>query len=159
MPTNNPRLTITLQPTLAAQLRRLSQLTGNSQSALIAELLEGSTPIFDRMIVLLEAADKAKEAIKGQAVEGLDIAQAKLEKQLGLALDTWDEAATPLLEEMEAITRRRGAKAPARKPAGGTAPRGAPPAGAQATPPSNRGVRSRNPNTKVNNRSKGHGPV
>ena len=54
------RLTITLQPTLAAQLRKLSQLTGNSQSALIGELLEGSGPVFDRMIQVMEAAKTAK---------------------------------------------------------------------------------------------------
>ena len=59
MPAKNPRLTITLQPVLAAQLRRLSELTGNSQSALIAELLEGSEPIFTRMIQVLEAAEQA----------------------------------------------------------------------------------------------------
>ena len=56
MATKNPRLTITLQPSLAAQLRRLSELTGNSQSSLIAELLEGSGPVFDRMIKVMEAA-------------------------------------------------------------------------------------------------------
>lgn len=141
MPTNNPRLTITLQPTLAAQLRRLSELTGNSQSALISELLEGSTPVFDRMIALLEAAHAAKESMRGQVMEGLDVAQAKLEKQLGLALDTMDAATGPLLEQMEAIQRR------AKRAQGGPAPRGVPAAakrGARggSTPLSNRGVRS-----------------
>jgi hypothetical protein len=144
MPAKNPRLTITLQPTLAAQLRRLSELTGNSQSSLIAELLEGSTPVFDRMIVLLEAAHQAKEAMRGQVVEGLDQAQAKLEKQMGLALDTWDTAAAPLLDQMEAIKRRAkasagapgGARAAGRSRSAGGGKRGT------ATPPSNRGVRS-----------------
>lgn len=157
MPAKNPRLTITLQPTLAAQLRRLSELTGNSQSSLIAELLEGSTPVFDRMITLLEAAHQAKEAMRGQVVEGLDDAQSKLEKQLGLALDTWDTAAAPLLDQMEAIQRR--AKAPAR------AARGPRSAGAQAgrkgaagkvsTPLSNRGVRSTPDKPKKSTKSRG----
>lgn len=142
MPAKNPRLTITLQPTLAAQLRRLSELTGNSQSALIAEMLEGSTPIFDRMITLLEAAHQAKDSLRGQAVEGLDVAQSKLEKQMGLALDTWDQAASPLLEQMEAIKRRAARSAPAAaarsaaRPARGGTKQG------KGTPPSNRGVRS-----------------
>ena len=67
MATKNPRLTITLQPSLAAQLRRLSELTGNSQSGLIAELLEGSGPVFDRMIKVMEAAKTAKEAMRGRS--------------------------------------------------------------------------------------------
>ena len=61
MATKNPRLTITLTPSLAAQLRRLSELTGNSQSSLIAELLDGSGPVFDKMIQVLEAAAIAKD--------------------------------------------------------------------------------------------------
>lgn len=154
MPAKNPRLTITLQPTLAAQLRRLSELTGNSQSALIAELLEGSTPVFDRMIALLEAAHQAKEAIRGQAIEGLDEAQGKLERQLGLALDTWDAAAAPLLEQMEDVKRRA-----ARRPSGGPRERGAAEGRSAATPPSNRGVRSRNPKAKVRKTGGNHGPL
>ena len=56
MTTQNPRLTITLQPTIAAQLKELSRLTGNSQSSLIAELLDGSSAVFARVIQVLTAA-------------------------------------------------------------------------------------------------------
>lgn len=146
MPTANPRLTITLEPALAAQLRRLSVLTGNSQSKLIAELLEGSTQVFDRLIRVLEAAEAAKESIKSSTVKDLEVAQAKIEAQLGLALEAMDEGARPLLEEAEAIKRRRSAP---RKRPGGPAERGVPAAGGAPTPPSNRGVRSTNPKKKV----------
>ena len=56
MTTKNPRLTITLEPALAAQIKRMSELTGNSQSAIISELLDGSAPVFERVIKVLEAA-------------------------------------------------------------------------------------------------------
>ena len=59
MPTPNPRLTITLEPSTAAQLRRMSELTGNSQSSMISELLSQSAPVFDRLITVLEAAEVA----------------------------------------------------------------------------------------------------
>ena len=147
MPAKNPRLTITLQPTLAAQLRRLSELTGNSQSALIAELLEGSTPVFDRMIVLLEAAHQAKESMRGKVAEDLSDAQAKLERQMGLALDTWDEAATPLLEHFEDVKRR--ASGGPRRAGGAGGPK------RPATPPSNRGVRSSPDKPKKSTKSRG----
>ena len=79
MPAKNPRLTITLQPSLAAQLRKLSELTGNSQSSMIGELLEGSGPVFDRMIQVLEAAKKAKEAMRGRLADDMEQAQANVE--------------------------------------------------------------------------------
>ena len=138
MPAKNPRLTITLQPVLAAQLRRLSELTGNSQSALIAELLEGSEPIFTRMIQVLEAAEQAKGVIKGKLASDLAEAETKMTGQLGLILDTFDDFTGDLLEEAEKVKRRA-----ARTPRGGDAAPSAPRRAASVrTPLSNRGVRS-----------------
>lgn len=136
MTTKNPRLTITLQPMLAAQLRRMSELTGNSQSALISELLDGSTQVFDRVIKVLEAAEGAKQSIRGKVSADLEAAQGRIESQLQLVMSEFDDATLPLLDEVEAVKRRarrgtrRDADAPARH-AMGAAP----------TPLSNRGVR------------------
>lgn len=133
MPAKNPRLTITLEPSLAAQLRKLSELTGNSQSSLIGELLEGSGPVFDRMIQVLEAAKVAKESMRGKIADDIEQAQAKMEGALGVVLEGFDQWTGSLLDEAEAVTRR------ARR---GPAPRGVSGPGAAApTPISNRGVR------------------
>jgi hypothetical protein len=144
MPTKNPRLTITIEPTLSAQLRRLSELTGNSQSKLIAEMLEGSGAIFERLILVLEAAKTAKESIRGKVAEDIGDAQARIENQLGLILEDFDQTTAPLLQGAEAITRRArkgsagvGAARPHTPP---TAAAALP--GASVTPLSNRGVRS-----------------
>ena len=145
MPTQNPRLTITLEPTLSAQLRRLSELTGNSQSKLIAELLAGSTPTFDRLIRILEAAEAAKESVKGATAGDLREAHERLEGQLGLMLDTLDDAARPLLDEAERIQRRGRKAAPATGQARAARSKSAPPVAGRSghsTPISNRGVRS-----------------
>lgn len=133
MPAKNPRLTITLQPSLAAQLRKLSELTGNSQSALIGELLEGSGPVFDRMIQVLEAAKAAKESMRGKLADDMERAQTKMEGALGMVLDGFDEFTGSLLDEAEAVTRR------ARSGQAGAARSG--PGAAAPTPISNRGVR------------------
>ena len=136
MPAKNPRLTITLQPSLAAQLRKLSELTGNSQSALIADLLEGTGPVFDRMIQVLEAAKTAKESMRGKLADDMEHAQSKMEGALGLVLEGFDEITGSLLDEAEAVTRRARRKGPAgaaRAPAGGLG-------AAAPTPHSNRGV-------------------
>ena len=136
MPAKNPRLTITLQPSLAAQLRKLSELTGNSQSALIGELLEGSGPVFDRMIQVLEAAKTAKESMRGKLADDMEHAQAKMEGALGLVLEGFDEITASLLDEAEAVTRRARRKA-RRRSAGPSGVLSA----AAPTPISNRGVR------------------
>ena len=106
----------------------MSELTGNSQSAVISELLQGSGPVFDRLIAVLEAAKTAKASMRGKLVEDMERAQAQVEGALGMALDGFDQFTGSLLDEAEAVTRRAR-----RGPAG----RGA----AQPTPISNRGVR------------------
>lgn len=130
MPTKNPRLTITLQPALADQLRRLSALTGNSQSALISELLDGSGPVFDRMISILEAAKQATSNMRGKIAADLETAQNQLENVLGIALDHMSDAE-------KAIVKKAGKTGgePRRKAQRGGA------RSASLTPPSNRGVR------------------
>jgi hypothetical protein len=137
MTTKNPRLTITLQPGTSAQLVELSRLTGDSQSAIIADILEKSAPVFERVIKVLSAAEHAKAELKGRMASDLEQAQAKIESQLGLALDGFDAYTGSLLEEVEAV-RRRARRAPTdgkRSAAVGAR-------GARTTPPSNRGVRS-----------------
>ena len=114
-------------------MRKLSELTGNSQSSLIGELLEGSGPVFDRMIQVLEAAKVAKESMRGKIADDIEQAQAKMEGALGMVLEGFDQWTGSLLDAAEAVTRR------ARR---GPAPRGVSGPGAAApTPISNRGVR------------------
>ena len=152
MATKNPRITITVQPSLHAQLRRLSELTGNSQSSLVGELLDGAGPTLERVIKVLEIAQTAKDSIKGKLAAEMDAAQAKVEAQLGLALEAYEGMATPLLDMAEAIDRRsrrrpQGQALAGREAGAGSAEKGAPPRGGRAsartapTPLSNRGVR------------------
>lgn len=158
MPTQNPRLTITLKPSTAALMRRMSEITGNSQSALIAELLEANEPVFERLVTVLQAAQEAKAALTEETKAGLDQAQARIEKQLGLALEALDVGTRSILEEAEAIKRRKAKRASVRAPEG---PRRRGEAGdrSAATPPSNRGVRLRNPKAKVRKTGGNRGPV
>lgn len=117
MPTKNPRLTMTISPPLAAQLRRMSELTGNSQASLVSELLEGNTLVFAKLIRLLEAAHQAKGGMVAQFVEEMNKAQSKIEKQFDLSLEALDLATpepitAPLLERVEQVKRRAGRTAP-----------------------------------------------
>lgn len=136
MSTTNPRLTITLQPSVSAQIREISRLTGSSQSGVISELLESSSPVFERLIQVLVAAESAKAELGGQVKRDLEAAQTRVERQLGLIMEDFGDVTKPILDKAEVIKRRarsgagRDARAPSRR-----APSAAP------TPLSNRGVR------------------
>lgn len=149
MPTHNPRLTITLEPTQAALLREMAVLTKQSQSSLVSELLKELTPAWSKMREVLLAAEAVKESLNETFVKDMDEAQARVEKQLGLCLDELDGLQAPLVELAEKIKRRKGR--------GGRVPRGdaGAPQAAASTPLSNRGVRS----NKINNLAKSHSPT
>ncbi|MDN4592310.1 hypothetical protein DBA29_27980 [Xenophilus aerolatus] len=159
MPAKNPRLTITLNPTLAATLRRLSELTGNSQSAVIGELLEGSEQVFAKIIRVLEAAEKAKAEVKGRAAANLEEAQGRMEAQLQLVMGEFDEYTGSLLADVEEVSRRARKGSASQQVEGGRGDGGQrsarrPPA-TVATPPSNRGVRNDPRTPKKPSRTRG----
>lgn len=140
MTTTRPRITVNLEPVTAQQLKRISELTGNSQSSMISEVLEQAAPVFERLILVLEAAEKAKEraresvdAVRVKSVERLNEAQQRIETQLGLVLEDFTQSTEPIIEDLEKVSRRRrsGAQAEARTAAAARVP----------TPISNRGVR------------------
>lgn len=141
MTAKNPRLSVTIQPSMAAQLRRLSELTGNSQSAIIGDLLEGTGPVFDRLIQVLEAAKTAKESMKGRLADDLEQAQGKMENALGIVMEGFDQFTGSLLDEAEAVTRRARKKRLPRAAAAHTVGAFGAPAADDPTPISNRGVR------------------
>ncbi len=148
MPATSPRITVTITDELSVALKRLSQLTRQSQSSLVGELLAQSLPVFERMVQLMEAVSAINEKVDKSAKsirEGMDAAHSQLEATL-MGLEA-------LLPEGGGATPRGGLL-----PASGVAPppgagqlgtygetvrhgAAAPPV-AVTTPMSNRGVRS-----------------
>lgn len=123
MPTLNPRITITLTPATAAVLRELSAVTGNSQSAIVADMMAMAVPVFEKVVAGLKAAQGIEASARAEIVAGLERAHTKIEAQLGLALGDMTESFRPLLEEAEKVKRRSpGARGGA--PAGGEVPAG-----------------------------------
>lgn len=154
MPAKYPRLTITMRPGLHAMLRRLSELTGQSQSALIFELLDGAEPVLSRVIRLLETADMAKHELKGHLSREMGDAQERIEHQLGLTLVGLGEEQGEVMalwstEEEGPVRRRRGARQAIAAPAAPPVP----------TPISNRGVRSLTNDKKNTTRRPARGSV
>jgi hypothetical protein len=148
MATSKPRLSVTLSEPTAAMLRELSELTGNSQSAIVGELLEMSQGVFTRMVRLLRAARRAKESGTSEIISGIEDAQAVMEMQLGLALGEPDGKEENLLRDLERVHRRgtrEGAGGERSAPAPGPAPDLPPISNRGVTPPQkgkNQGLRS-----------------
>lgn len=139
MPTTNPRVNVTLSPSLDALVTRLAQLQRVSKSSVLRELLETAEPELAQVVALMEAASKAKTTAKKNltadmrgAVHGyLAEVQALMERGGALVGD--------LVSEAEAVRGRR----PSRKSSAGPARSGAGAARGRKDPPSsNRGVKS-----------------
>lgn len=103
----NPRVHVTVTPSMAVKIDRVSQLTGQSKSGFVAELLIQSEPVLDRMIRVLEAAHAAREAYTEETIKGLEAAQERIEEQLGVVLEAFDEGTADLVQDAETISRRR----------------------------------------------------
>ena len=150
MSTKNPRTTITLSPSTHALMKELATLNEESMSATIGGLLEQVSPVLQRVVAVLRAANQAKDAVKGRLADDLEQAQARMEKSIGLVMDDFASMEQPFLDLFEDVKRRSpkaatatgsdGGERDARQPTNG---RGA----TAATPPSNRGVRSHTKNT------------
>lgn len=125
MPATNPRISVTVVPSVDALLSRLSSLTGQSKSSFIAEILESSMPVLERMVTVLDAAQQAKDTLKSQTVRDMEAAESRLQEMLGITMDIFDQTSAPILEEAERIKRRKAgaaagdaqSRAPAGEPA------------------------------------------
>jgi len=129
MPATNPRISVTVTPSVEAVLSRLSAATGQSKSSFIAELLESSMPVLERMATVIEAAQHAKDTLKSQTVKDMEEAESRLHDILGVTMDIFDESTAPILEEAERVQRRAARSQTVRRG------RAATPAYGLATPP------------------------
>jgi hypothetical protein len=111
MPTNNPRVQVTLTPALYAVLRRLSAATGNSMSALVAEFLQPNEAVFERMVTIIEAAATVRQDVRERIASNLVDVQTNIEGMLGLTHDLFERETADLLAEVETVGRRRRPRA------------------------------------------------
>jgi hypothetical protein len=139
MPTTNPRVNVTLSPSLDALVARMAGLERISKSQVLRELLEAAEPALQRAVALMDAALKARSDSRAELKRGLDRSQAKLEEQLEANLRMLETHSRDLVTEAQAVRGRRPPRA-GRQQAQRAAP---PPAVRPKNPPaSNRGVKS-----------------
>jgi uncharacterized protein involved in exopolysaccharide biosynthesis len=140
MPTSNPRINVTLSPSLDAIVVRLSELQRVSKSQVLRELVEAAEPALAQAVDLMEQLRGVNESVRKSFVRSLDVEQAKLEKSQASLLAGMRQASADLVGQVEAVKGRRPARSSAQRRPGGTAPA---PSGGGKTPRSLKGGSSR----------------
>ena len=140
MPTTNPRVNVTLSPSLDLLVTRFAVHQRASKSQVLRELLEAAEPALQRAVALMDAASRAGPGVLSGLADSLLRAQERVEDVLAGSLARIDEA--DLVAQAEAVKGRRVGRA---TDARGTRAAGARPTrgpGAGNPPASNRGVKS-----------------
>lgn len=87
MATKNPRISVMIKPESEAILTRLSAVTGQSKSSIIAEFLEDTCmPMLERLVIVLEAASSATDDAKLALRQGFADAEHKLANIAGVKI-------------------------------------------------------------------------
>lgn len=133
MPTLNPRVNVTLSPSLDALVSHMARLQRSSKSQVLRELLEAAEPALQRAVALMDAASKASAELHGKLAKSLEDAQERAEDGIAVMLSRMDRMTDDLVTQAEAVRGRRPARALAHSPAVSGAPN---------PPASNRGVKS-----------------
>jgi hypothetical protein len=137
MPTSNPRIIVTVSPSLDALVDRLARLQRVSKSQVLRELLEAAEPALQRAAALMDAASTATSEVLSKLAADLDRAQSDAEAVRDVQLARADAMTADLVAEAEAIRGRRPVSAQ-RAPAGVSGS----PRSPKNPPVSNRGVKS-----------------
>ena len=136
MPTSNPRIQVTLSPSLDALVVALAKHQRASKSQVLRELLEAAEPALRRVVALMNAASKASEEVRTEFRRSLDVSVARAEKSVEQTVAAIDAAGDDLVALAEAVRARRPSRR--RTPAPRPAPRSRP-----DPPASKRGVKSK----------------
>lgn len=135
MPTNKPRITITLTEHQHSVLSALSGLQKSSMSSIVVDLVDATLPVLERLADVLGNAATAPKNVLDELRRSAEIAEADVPsgyKIIGLLDELLHRSSSPASREGEspAYTERG--------------------AGAEARPPtSNRGVRITSPRSKI----------
>lgn len=94
--TRNPRVQVALSDREFAAVSRLAELSGQTRSSIIRELVEQASPTLERMIAAMEAYAAADADKQRAMLAGLEAAHADLlpdaEDVLRRSHSVWDEA-------------------------------------------------------------------
>lgn len=109
MPTLNPRINVTLSPSLDHLVHRMAVHQRASKSQVLRELLEAAEPALQRAVALMDAASRATAEVRGGLAAHLDRAQDATEDALAVVLSRLDRG-RDLVDQAEEVKGRRPAR-------------------------------------------------
>jgi hypothetical protein len=107
MPTVNPRVNVTLSPSLDALVSQMAGLERVSKSSVLRELLEAVEPSLRQAVALMEAAKGASANARKNIVRDMDNSIKAAEAVQGLMLSVAANHTRDMVVEAEAIRGRR----------------------------------------------------
>lgn len=142
MPTSNPRVNVTLSPSLDSLVCALAGLERVSKSTVIRDLLEAAEPSLRQALALMKAAEGASASARARVASDLEESVRAADGVQRLLLQSAAGHTRDMVDEAQAVKGRRPGAAPAgmRKRPPGVAPVGS--KRSQNPPSSNRGVKS-----------------
>ena len=144
MPTVNPRINVTLSPSLYGMVGELAKQQRISKSMVLRELLEASEPALAQVVAMLKAADDMNDAARQRLKQDLGQTIESIEKKVDSAMEMAAGVTADLVAQAESIRGRRpgaGKRSAARSRAAASVPSSST-HGAKRPPSSNRGVKS-----------------
>lgn len=143
MPTSNPRVNVTLSPSLDMLVSRLAEYERVSKSMVLRELLEAAEPSLRSAVALMEAAKGAGAKARKDLVRDLEISVEAARSVTHLALSVAANHTRDMVAEAEAVKGRRPARGMRSMPTQAAAPGPIRAPKRRKDPPtSNRGVKS-----------------
>jgi hypothetical protein len=95
MPTEKPRIQVTLKPSQYALFKRLAELRHRPMAAIIAELVDEIEPVYERLAVVLQAAVRAQASVKEGRIEAARRAELELAPIVARAMSQLDFLSDP----------------------------------------------------------------
>ena len=145
MPTVNPRINVTLSPSLYGMVGELAKQQRISKSMVLRELLEASEPALAQVVAMLKAADDMNDAARQRLKQDLGQTIEAIESKVGSVMELAAGVTADLVAQAESIRGRRpgvGKRSAARSRT--AAPVSSSSAhGGKRPPSSNRGVKSK----------------
>lgn len=107
MPTVNPRINVTLSPSMDQLVTRLAALERVSKATILRELLETAEPALAHAAALMEAADNAGAKARENVAKDMQSAVKAVEGATELALQNMAFHAKDLVSEAQSVKGRR----------------------------------------------------
>ena len=103
MPTVNPRINVTLSPSLFGMVDELAKHQRVSKSMVLRELLEASEPALAQVVAMLKAAESMTEAARKRLLQDMDSTITSMEMKKDQALALAAGMTADLVAQAEAI--------------------------------------------------------